>query len=467
MANIKKLPLFVRCMIQNFPFIEEDFDALTNYELISKVIEYLNKIITSQNEVISVANNLQESFIQLQTYVNTYFDNLDVQEEINNKLDAMVEAGTLQEIITAYIQANVAWSFDNVADMKTAENFVNGSFAQTLGYHTKNDGGTALYKIRTITNDDVVDEKFIIALEDDSLIAELILFNDINVKQLGAYGDGIHNDTDALKAALSKNNISIYIPSGTYLVNEALTMLSHTTLYGDGSSSVIKCSADLNGGYLLNVLYTSEYCTIKELSLDGNYYCNGIYDGKNAPSRIGIRTNIHDVKLFHCIIGVYLNAMGSMLDTCYIYGEYTTSNSGRCTHGIYINQTDNEIINTRVLCYTEYGIYCISGDSSRMCHCKIALCGVGVYLKGEEITASSIVSQENFQDNFVLYRIHSCNLNLTSAGAGVESQNGGDTIPTTLNSYSDLKIDESNNSIIRIACNTRTVYGTETWSCAG
>ena len=103
MADIKKLPLFVRCVIQNFPFIEEDFDALTNYQLISKVVEYLNKIITSQNEVISLSNDLQDAFIQLQTYVNTYFDNLDVQEEINNKLDEMAEDGTLENIISRYI----------------------------------------------------------------------------------------------------------------------------------------------------------------------------------------------------------------------------------------------------------------------------------------------------------------------------------------------------------------------------
>ena len=36
---------------------------------------------------------------QLQEYVSDYFDNLDVQEEINNKLDQMVETGQLQAII--------------------------------------------------------------------------------------------------------------------------------------------------------------------------------------------------------------------------------------------------------------------------------------------------------------------------------------------------------------------------------
>ena len=40
-----KIPKFRRCVLQNFPFIEEDFDALTDYGLLCKVVEYLNKVI--------------------------------------------------------------------------------------------------------------------------------------------------------------------------------------------------------------------------------------------------------------------------------------------------------------------------------------------------------------------------------------------------------------------------------------
>lgn len=41
----------------------------------------------------------------LQNFVNTYFDNLDVQNEINTKLTAMVNDGTLSQLIAPYIQA--------------------------------------------------------------------------------------------------------------------------------------------------------------------------------------------------------------------------------------------------------------------------------------------------------------------------------------------------------------------------
>lgn len=124
------IPKFRRFVLQNFPFIEQDFDALTDYELICKVIEYLNQVITSQNEVINELtsfetnvtneintfetnittsfNELQALFEQLQSFVNNYFDNLDVQDEINTKLEDMVEDGTLASLISTQILGNLS-----------------------------------------------------------------------------------------------------------------------------------------------------------------------------------------------------------------------------------------------------------------------------------------------------------------------------------------------------------------------
>ena len=94
-----KIPLFRRCVLQNFPFIEQDFDALTDYALLCKVVEYLNKVITAINENSAQVEALTVAFNNLKSYVDHYFDNLDVQEEINNKLDSMALDGTLSNII--------------------------------------------------------------------------------------------------------------------------------------------------------------------------------------------------------------------------------------------------------------------------------------------------------------------------------------------------------------------------------
>lgn len=101
----KRIPYFRMWCQQNFPFIEEDFDALTNYQLLCKIVEYLNTVIDSQNttnENVSIINNnflklkqtLEKEYEDLYDYVN----NLDLQEYVNNKLDEMAESGQLQEL---------------------------------------------------------------------------------------------------------------------------------------------------------------------------------------------------------------------------------------------------------------------------------------------------------------------------------------------------------------------------------
>ena len=104
MANeLTKIPKFRRCVLQNFPFIEQDFDALTDYQLLCKVVEYLNKVIEHQNALDDNYTELVTMYNNLVDFVNNYFDNLDVQEEINNKLDQMAQDGSLTALIKSYI----------------------------------------------------------------------------------------------------------------------------------------------------------------------------------------------------------------------------------------------------------------------------------------------------------------------------------------------------------------------------
>ena len=98
-----KIPNLRRFVLQNFPFIESDFDALTDYALICKVVEYLNSVIQQTNDLTDATVGLIDAFNELKEFVDHYFDNLDVQEEINNKLDEMVDDGTFEQLIKDYI----------------------------------------------------------------------------------------------------------------------------------------------------------------------------------------------------------------------------------------------------------------------------------------------------------------------------------------------------------------------------
>lgn len=92
--------LFVK---SNFPFIESTFEALDNYGLYCKIVEYLNTVIENLNISEDNIGNLYDSFVELHNYVQNYFENLDVQDEINNKLDEMAETGELDIIVDRYL----------------------------------------------------------------------------------------------------------------------------------------------------------------------------------------------------------------------------------------------------------------------------------------------------------------------------------------------------------------------------
>ena len=81
------IPPFKWFVLENFPYIEDDFDALTNWQLFCKLGKELNKVIEKCNLTGAQVEQLTNAFTELQNYVNNYFENLDVQEEINNKLD--------------------------------------------------------------------------------------------------------------------------------------------------------------------------------------------------------------------------------------------------------------------------------------------------------------------------------------------------------------------------------------------
>lgn len=78
-------------------------DSLSYYEVLCKVVTFLNNVIMDMDAVEANTEALRNAYNELQGYVNTYFDNLDVQNEINNKLDAMAESGELSNLIEPYI----------------------------------------------------------------------------------------------------------------------------------------------------------------------------------------------------------------------------------------------------------------------------------------------------------------------------------------------------------------------------
>ena len=163
--NVKPISPFVLFCQKVIPLAFDE--SMSYYECLCALTNYL------YSDVIPAVNNNADAVTELQNYVKNYFDNLDVQDEINNKLDEMAESGELADIIAQYLEVSSILAFNTKANLKNADNLTNGSFTKTYGETTYNDGKGEFYKIRPLTTGDVIDDDNIVALVNyPTLIAE-------------------------------------------------------------------------------------------------------------------------------------------------------------------------------------------------------------------------------------------------------------------------------------------------------
>lgn len=100
MKEIKKLNPFGRfcCTIGNLP--SSYMLSLTYEEQLLWLCNYLETtVIPAINNNAEALEEVQRLFVELKDYVDNYLDNLDIQQDVNDKLDEMAEDGTLERII--------------------------------------------------------------------------------------------------------------------------------------------------------------------------------------------------------------------------------------------------------------------------------------------------------------------------------------------------------------------------------
>lgn len=195
------------------------FDESMSYlELLYSLLHYLKEtVIPAVNNNADAVTELQNLYNELKSYVDNYFENLDIQTEINNKLDEMAESGKLTDIIAQYLQLAGVLAFNTKNDLKNAENLNNGSITRILGTNIYNDGYGAYYKIRNILNTDVIDDDDIITLTNyPNLIGEKIPNNYIN--DLNNTITNTNNEINKIKTNLNLMSIKEKIYQSPLLV---------------------------------------------------------------------------------------------------------------------------------------------------------------------------------------------------------------------------------------------------------
>lgn len=123
---------------------------IPGYDMEGNPNHYKNQIvIDSSAEVAVIYNEHGKGFVFGITSGN-------VQEAISEKIEEMVEEGTFSEIVAEYL-TDAPHTFDDVADLASAEGLVDGSYAVTYGYKRLGDGVYNHYKIREPVVSEVAD----------------------------------------------------------------------------------------------------------------------------------------------------------------------------------------------------------------------------------------------------------------------------------------------------------------------
>lgn len=162
-------------------------DSLSYYELLAKVVVYLNNVI---EDIGKIPDYVAE---EISKVVNTYVDTAD-------------------ELITL--------SPDS------------GSFISTRGFHSIGDKGGCMYRITTNYND-IVNEPFYLTLTGENRWAiPIILTPYVTPEMFGAYGDGIHDDTIAVNQALKYKDVNIV---NVYNITDSLIMIESGKIHGEGT----------------------------------------------------------------------------------------------------------------------------------------------------------------------------------------------------------------------------------------
>ena len=205
------------------------------------------------------------------------------------------------ENMQVFDKAEEAYELENIKCIETIEkmkectSLVVGDVVQTLGYYEKNDGGAGLYEI--VNDSSLISDNGTVHNLANNLKAKLVIKNnEVNVKQLGAKGDGETNDTNSFRIAF-KNYNKIFVPTGIYMcmdINQNKTK-SNIEFYGT-RSSVIKALPNTERGtdfIAFGNLESNPSCSniyIHDLEIDCDYINNPDGDDKDG---------IHQLQFFN------------------------------------------------------------------------------------------------------------------------------------------------------------------------
>ena len=280
---------------------------------------------------------------------------------------------------------------NTIEDLKNTV-FQENDIVTTLGYRKIGDGGGATYVIAYAPTD-IEDNALIHYIHtSDTLRAHFVSNgNTINVKQCGAYGDGINDDYSFITKAI-KTGYNVVFPKATYLTSSPVKIPSNVTIDLGGSTVKCKSGACFCFGY-------NETSTNSRLT-------NGIITGLkgvelyDGASNINI-DNLTIIPIADATKGVDINGSNTVNITNFHImpsgaikfqmGIYTANANGKAVYGVSVN---NGYINAATGIFTASTIYEHSNVFKNIVFDQCTT-GVNIQSKSKNITFDSCTFMQN------------------------------------------------------------------------
>jgi hypothetical protein len=225
----------------------------------------------------------------------------------------------------------------------------------------------------------------------------------VSVKDFGAVGDGVTDDTAAIQAAVSYANslggAGVRIPAGTYKTSSAIELLPYVQVIGSGSYATIIQGSGTHAvfsvsGTLSNVKNSGK---LADLSIRGGSKTNASVRGINVE--FSNRYIFENIEIFNCYIGFYFsNNWQTELKNIQIHG----AGSDQSYIGFYGAEVDPLNQNNAVNAYNctvqgveKYGYRLINFNGSKFSSCEALDGEIGFYL-GAPTTGTEPIRWGNF-----------------------------------------------------------------------